>query len=91
MSTSVASEQSAKQIEGRVVSVKMNKTIVVVQDWQKPHPKYGKVMRHQTRYYAHDDKNECEVGDWVVLASSRPLSKLKRWVLASIKEKVVKV
>ena len=76
-----------KTAEGRVVSDKMDKTVVVaIQDSVK-HPIYDKVIKRTVRYKAHDEKNECGVGDRVRIMETRPLSKDKRWRLVEIIEK----
>ena len=73
--------------EGLVASSSMNKTIIVVIEELKPHPLYKKVVRHRTRFKAHDEDNACSVGDRVRIAETRPLSKDKRWRLDEILEK----
>ena len=76
-----------KTAVGRVVSDKMDKTVVVaIQDSVK-HPIYDKVIKRTLRYKAHDEKNECGVGDRVRIMETRPLSKDKRWRLVEIIEK----
>ena len=76
-----------KTVVGRVVSDKMDKTVVVaIQDSVK-HPIYNKVIKRTVRYKAHDEKNECGVGDRVRIMETRPLSKDKRWRLVEIIEK----
>lgn len=69
---------------GRVVSNKMDKTAVVVVETARHHPLYKKTMRRMTRYKAHDEKNECVIGDIVRLEETRPLSREKRWRVAEI-------
>ena len=69
---------------GRVVSDKMDKTVVVVYEWSQPHPIYRKAVRRQTRLYAHDAENRCSLGDTVRVIESRPYSKTKRWKVAEI-------
>jgi len=69
---------------GRVVSNKMDKTVVVVVERLKRHPLYKKVIRISKRYKAHDADNACRVGDVVRIIESRPLSKEKRWVVMEI-------
>lgn len=64
---------------GIVVSDKMDKTVVVAVDRLKAHPRYKKRYRITTKYKAHDERNECKVGDKVVIIESRPLSKEKKW------------
>ena len=83
----VAERTRRKVRDGIVVSDKMDKTVIVVVQEQKPHPLYKKVVRHSSRLKAHDESNECGVGDRVRLVETRPLSKDKRWRVASILEK----
>jgi small subunit ribosomal protein S17 len=69
---------------GRVVSDKMDKTVVVVYAWSRPHPIYKKAVRRQTRFNAHDPDNQCRIGDTVRIVETRPYSKTKRWKVAEI-------
>ncbi|MDQ2885471.1 MAG: 30S ribosomal protein S17 [Chloroflexota bacterium] len=69
---------------GRVVSNKMNKTIVVVVETLKKHRIYKRTYRQSKRFYAHDEENTCQIGDIVRIEESRPLSKTKRWMLIEI-------
>ena len=69
---------------GRVVSNKMDKTVVVTVETSKHHPLYKKTIKRMVRYKAHDDKNECREGDIVRIVETRPLSKEKRWRVAEI-------
>ncbi len=73
---------------GIVTSNKMNKTIVVSITRKVKHPIYGKFVNKTTKFYAHDEKNESNIGDTVKIMETRPLSKLKRWRLVEIVEKV---
>jgi small subunit ribosomal protein S17 len=73
-----------KQIIGTVISNKMNKTVVVEIERLVMHPRFKKYVRKQTKLYAHDENNEAKVGDKVLLISTRPLSKLKRWKVVKI-------
>ena len=73
--------------EGLVVSDKMDKTVVVAVEDRVKHPKYGKVLRRTKKYKAHDEQNECNVGDRVLLMETRPLSATKRWRVAEILER----
>jgi small subunit ribosomal protein S17 len=73
--------------QGRVVSDKMNKTIVVVSEMRVAHPVYGKVVRKSSRFKAHDETNEAKMGDVVRIQECRPLSKDKRWRLLEIVER----
>ncbi|OQX71159.1 MAG: 30S ribosomal protein S17 [Candidatus Cloacimonas sp. 4484_275] len=72
---------------GVVVSDKMDKTIVVKVERQFKHPLYKKIVRRHKKFKAHDEKNECRIGDTVQIQESRPLSKDKRWVLSKIIER----
>lgn len=76
-----------KQITGTVISNKMDKTIVVEQQWLKKHGLYKKYIRRATKFYAHDGDNSAALGDKVLIEETRPLSKLKRWRLIRIVEK----
>lgn len=76
-----------KEKEGLVTSSKMNKTIVVAVERKVKHAKYGKFINRTSKFYAHDEKNECNVGDRVLITETRPLSKTKRWRLVQIVEK----
>lgn len=69
---------------GRVVSNKMDKTVVVEVDYLRPHPLYKKIVRSTSKFYAHDEQNACQMGDTVRIKETRPLSRLKRWVVAEI-------
>lgn len=72
---------------GKVVSDKMDKTIVVVSETFVKHPLYGKQIRKTTRLKAHDEENACQIGDKVKIMETRPLSKDKNWRLVEIIEK----
>ena len=69
---------------GKVVSDKMDKTVVVVVGWRRPHRVYKKPVRRETRFMAHDPQNACKLGDVVRIRECRPLSKLKRWRVEEI-------
>jgi small subunit ribosomal protein S17 len=73
---------------GKVVSNKMDKTIVVAVVNQFRHPLYGKIVKRTYKLKAHDEKNECNIGDTVKVMETRPLSKEKRWRLVEVTEKV---
>ncbi len=73
---------------GVVSSNKMDKTITVSVERKVKHPLYGKFVKKSTRFHAHDEKNECSIGDTVRIMESRPLSKTKRWRLVEVVEKV---
>lgn len=72
---------------GVVVSNKMDKSITVAMERKIKHPMYGKFLKKTTKFHAHDEKNEANVGDTVKIMETRPLSKLKRWRLVEIIEK----
>ncbi len=81
-------DRSARKVrEGLVVSDKMDKTVVVSVEDRVKHALYGKVLRRSTRLKAHDEANECGVGDRVLLMETRPLSATKRWRVVEIIEK----
>jgi len=73
---------------GKVVSNKMDKTIVVAVVNHVKHPLYGKIVKRTYKLKAHDEQNECQIGDTVKVAETRPLSKDKRWRLVEVVEKV---
>ena len=72
---------------GMVVSDKMDKTVVVAIEDNVKHPVYGKIIKHTLKVHAHDEANECGIGDKVKIMETRPLSKTKRWRVVEIIEK----
>ncbi len=84
----MANRNQRKVRTGVVVSNKSDKTIVVKVQRQGVHSKYGKIVRYNKKYHAHDEKNECSIGDTVRIMEVRPLSKTKRWRLDKIITKV---
>jgi small subunit ribosomal protein S17 len=72
---------------GLVTSNKMDKTITVAIERKVKHPIYGKFVKKTTKFHAHDEKNECSIGDTVRIMETRPLSKSKRWRLVEVVEK----
>lgn len=84
-----ASEGRVRSVTGRVVSNKMDRTIVVAIERQVSHPLYGKYIRRTTKVVAHDENNECGIGDLVTLHASRPVSKRKAWILGAVVERAV--
>lgn len=76
-----------KERVGEVISNKMAKTIVVRVERRFPHPRYKKVVTGYSKFYAHDEKSEAQVGDRVRIRETRPLSKLKNWRLVEVVEK----
>jgi small subunit ribosomal protein S17 len=81
-------EKRIKTRTGRVLSDKMDKTVVVEVEARRPHPRYKKIVRHRSRFKAHDEGNACGIGDVVRIVETRPLSKDKRWRVAEIVTKV---
>ena len=77
-------EVHRKEKVERVVSNKMDKTVVVAVDYLRPHPLYRKTVRKTNKFYAHDENNQCRIGDTVRIEETRPLSKLKRWRVVEI-------
>ena len=73
---------------GVVSSNKMDKTVTVAVERKVKHPIYGKFVKKTTRFHAHDEKNECSIGDVVKIMETRPLSKTRRWRLVEVVEKV---
>jgi small subunit ribosomal protein S17 len=87
MSEQSAERNTRKVREGLVVSDKMDKTVVVSVEDRVKHAMYGKVLRRTSKYKAHDENNECGVGDRVLLMETRPLSATKRWRVVEILER----
>ena len=88
MSNEMNSERNLRKTRvGRVISTAMDKTAVVSIEDNVKHPKYGKVIKRSIKIHAHDEANECSVGDKVTVMETRPLSKTKRWRLVGIIEK----
>jgi small subunit ribosomal protein S17 len=84
------SEQQAasnRTLQGRVVSDKMDKSITVVVERRVKHPIYGKFVRRSTKVHAHDENNECHIGDLVVVEQCRPISKTKKWRFIKLVER----
>ncbi|MGB0468761.1 MAG: 30S ribosomal protein S17 [Pontibacterium sp.] len=87
----MSAEKRTRTVTGRVVSDKMDKTITVLVERKEKHPIYGKFMTRSTKLHAHDEKNECQQGDLVTIAETRPHSKSKTWALVRIEERAAKV
>ncbi|ABC32853.1 MULTISPECIES: 30S ribosomal protein S17 [Hahella] len=86
-----ANEKSVRTETGKVVSDKMDKSIVVLVERRVKHPLYGKYVKRSSKLHAHDENNECRIGDTVQVQESRPLSKTKSWKLVNIVERAEKV
>lgn len=78
------SEKNTRTLQGKVISAKMEKSIVVAIERKVKHPLYGKFMKRTTKLQAHDETNQCNEGDYVEIIECRPLSKNKSWTLAKI-------
>ena len=91
MSTEKTDKKAARQLTGKVVSNKMQKTITVAVERYVPHPQYGKYQRRTTQFLAHDENNESREGDTVAIEECRPLSRHKSWRLVKIVQRAVQV
>ena len=76
-----------KERIGVVFSNKMDKTVTVAVKWKEKHPIYGKFVNKTKKFHAHDEKNDCNIGDTVRIMETRPLSKLKRWRVVEVIER----
>ncbi len=83
----VKAAKNQRQLTGRVVSDKMDKTVTVVVERQVMHPVIGKVMSRSRKYHAHNEGNDAKVGDKVVIEECRPISKTKAWKVAKVAER----
>ena len=84
-------EKAARTLSGKVVSDKMDKSVTVLIERRVKHPVYGKIINKSTKIKAHDENNECNAGDLVTIAETRPLSKTKSWKLVEIVERGVEI
>ena len=84
-------EKTSRTLSGKVVSKKMDKTVTVLIERRVKHPMYGKVVTRSSKIKAHDENNECRMGDVVTIAETRPLSRSKSWALVNIDERAVEV
>ncbi|WP_066967190.1 30S ribosomal protein S17 [Microbulbifer sp. Q7] len=87
----MAEAKLKRTLTGKVVSDKMDKTITVLIERRVKHPIYGKIVSKSTKLKAHDENNDCGIGDVVTIEESRPLSKSKSWSLQTIVERAAKV
>ena len=85
------SQKTARAVTGQVTSNKMDKSITVLIERRVPHPVYKKYVRLSTKIHAHDENNECQIGDLVKVEQCRPLSKTKTWRLVEIVERATVV
>lgn len=79
--------KNVRTLQGKVVSDKMDKTVTVLVERKVKHPLYGKIIRRSTKIHAHDEQNQYGIGDIVIIAESRPLSKTKSWEVQDLVEK----
>jgi small subunit ribosomal protein S17 len=80
-----------RTLTGRVVSDKMDKTITVLIERRVKHPIYGKYVKRSTKLHAHDETNQCRIGDKVTIRETRPMAKTKSWMLVDVVERAVEV
>jgi small subunit ribosomal protein S17 len=85
--TQDAGAGGGRQLTGRVVSDKMNKTVTVLVERRVTHPLYGKIVTRSKKYHAHDESNECKEGDLVMIEECRPISRTKSWRVARLVER----
>ena len=86
-----AAEKRTRTATGRVVSNKMDKTITVLVERRVKHPVYGKYITRSSKIHAHDESNQCGIGDPVTVAETRPISKSKTWKLVEVVESAAQV
>jgi len=82
-----AGRKVARQLTGRVVSDKMDRTVTVLVERRVTHPLYGKIITRSKKYHAHDETNECKEGDLVTIEECRPISRTKNWRVTKLVEK----
>ncbi len=85
--TEQVTAKKKRTLTGKVVSNKGDKSVTVLVERKVKHPVYGKFIRRSTKYHAHDEMNECNMGDTIVIEECRPISKTKCWRLVSIEER----
>ncbi|MFC4259329.1 30S ribosomal protein S17 [Marinobacter lacisalsi] len=83
--------KTARTLSGKVVSNKMDKSVVVLVERQVKHPLYGKYVKRSTKIQAHDEQNQCSIGDLVTIQETRPISKNKSWALVEVTVRASKV
>ena len=85
------SDTNTRTVTGQVVSNKSDKTVTVMVERRVQHPIYGKFVKRSTKLHAHDESNECQIGDFVTIEECRPLSKSKTWRLVRVEERATTV
>ena len=83
--------KAARTLTGKVVGDKMDKTVTVLVERKVMHALYGKIIRRTQKFHAHDEKNECHVGDTVLIQECRPLSRTKSWRVTQLVQKAVQI
>ncbi|MCP5148323.1 MAG: 30S ribosomal protein S17 [Pseudomonadales bacterium] len=86
-----ATEKRTRVVTGKVISNKMDKTVTVLLERRVKHPVYGKYITRSSKIHAHDENNQCSVGDTVTVAETRPISRTKTWKLLEVVESAVQV
>jgi small subunit ribosomal protein S17 len=84
-------QKTVRTLTGRVVSNKMDKSITVLIERRVKHPIYGKYVKRSTKLHAHDETNQCRIGDLVTICETRPVSKTKSWALVDVVERAAEV
>lgn len=84
-------DKLARTLTGKVVSDKMDKTVTVLIERRIKHELYGKYISKSSKLKAHDENNDCKIGDVITIAESRPLSKTKSWALVNIEERAIEI
>lgn len=87
----MAEDKKVRTLTGKVVSDKMDKTVTVLIERRVKHPLLGKIVKRSTKLHAHDENNECRMGDVVTIKETRPLSKSKTFTLVTIDERATKI
>ena len=87
----MAEDKKVRTLTGKVVSDKMDKTITVLIERRVKHPLYGKIVKRSTKLHAHDENNDCRMGDVVTIKETRPMSKSKTFTLVSIDERATQI
>jgi small subunit ribosomal protein S17 len=86
-----ATDKRTRVVTGKVISNKMDKTVTVLLERRVKHPVYGKYITRSSKIHAHDENNQCSVGDTVTVAETRPISRTKTWKLLEVVESAVQV
>jgi small subunit ribosomal protein S17 len=86
-----ATEKRTRVVTGKVISNKMDKTVTVLLERRVKHPVYGKYITRSSKIHAHDENNQCNIGDMVTVAETRPISRTKTWKLLEVVESAVQV